>query len=217
MEHALLSTIVRASFTPFGWFEPSPDDRVPQAAKFVILVGNAGPAMFRRFQRERTSGQSLDDWTRATVDKLAAGLDATPVYPFDKPPLPFLTWARKAGAGYVSPLGLNIHPQFGLWHAFRAALLFPVTFDLPPASAGVHPCESCTAKPCLTACPVNAFVNLSYDVTACGKHVLSESGHDCMTTGCKARLACPIGRSFTYEPMQMQFHMDAFQLARKQA
>ena len=51
------------------------------------------------------------------------------------PPWPFLTWARRGGAGHVSPLGLNIHPTYGLWHAYRAALLFPVEFDIPAAGA----------------------------------------------------------------------------------
>ncbi|NMD08240.1 MAG: hypothetical protein GYA66_09705, partial [Phyllobacteriaceae bacterium] len=136
-------------------------------------------------------------------------------YPFDLPPLPFLTWARKAQAGHTSPLGLNIHPTYGLWHAYRAALLFPVAFDLPRHSSGAHPCESCVQKPCLSACPVSAFDGSSYDVAACGRHVLSEVGETCMTGGCLARRACPVGKAYTYQPAQMQFHMRAFAEARK--
>jgi hypothetical protein len=34
-----------------------------------------------------------------------------------------------------------------------------------------------------------------------------------MEGGCKARLVCPVGRGFTYEPQQMQFHMKAFKAA----
>jgi epoxyqueuosine reductase QueG len=216
MEHPVLTRIRRESFTPFGWFEPRPEDQVPAAAKFVILIGNAGPDMFRRFAREHQTGTApMDDWTRVTVDALARELDATAVYPFDRPHLPFLTWARRSGAGHVSPLGLNIHPQFGLWHAYRAALLFPVAFDLPWQQAGNHPCETCREKPCLTACPVSAFDGQNYDVIACGKHLLSGAGDDCMVGGCRARLACPVGRAFTYQPPQMQFHMDAFQTARR--
>ena len=72
------------------------------------------------------------------VGDLARDLDARAVYPFDMdPPWPFLTWARAANAGHISPLGLNIHPAYGLWHAYRAALLFPVAFDLPRLSAGL--------------------------------------------------------------------------------
>lgn len=215
MEHPVLSRIRREGFAVLGWFAPGPDDRVQAGAQFVILIGNAGPEMFRRFMRERTPQGSMDEWTRATVDPLAADLHAQAVYPFDTPPLPFLTWARKAQAGHISPLGLNIHPTYGLWHAYRAALLFPVAFDLPRLASGAHPCESCTEKPCLSACPVSAFDGSSYDVAACGRHVLSEAGESCMTGGCLARRACPVGKAYTYQPPQIQFHMRAFAEARK--
>jgi epoxyqueuosine reductase QueG len=213
MEHPVLTRIQRESFTVFGWFSPRIADQVPHAARFVILIGNAGPAVFRRFSRE--SNDSLDEWTKSTVDHLASELDARAVYPFSHPPLPFLTWAKRAGAGDRSPLGLNIHPEYGLWHAYRAALLFPVEFDLPRPTAKLSPCESCATKPCLSACPVSAFDGNSYDVPACTTHLSSPAGADCMAGGCKARLACPVGKGFEYTTAQKQFHMNAFLKARQ--
>ncbi|MFO1034311.1 MAG: hypothetical protein U1E15_09645 [Hyphomicrobiales bacterium] len=214
MEHPVLSRIRREGFEPLGWFAPGEADGV--AARFVILIGNAGPAMFWRFARERNPQRdTLDGWTRAVVTPLAADLGAEAVFPFDVPHRPFLTWARKAGAGHVSPLGLNIHPTYGLWHAYRAALLFPVAFDLPEHKSGPHPCESCEAKPCLSTCPVSAFDGLSYDVRVCGRHVLSGAGAACVAGGCLARLACPAGKGYVYEPEQIQFHMRAFRAARE--
>lgn len=219
MEHAVLTTIRRAGFTPLGWFEPMPQDKVPEGARFVILIGNAGPDMFRRFARERDpSRQAMNDWTRDVVQHLARDLDAEAVYPFDMdPPWPFLTWARRGGAGHVSPLGLNIHPTYGLWHAYRAALLFPVAFDLPRQSLGKHPCEACLDKPCLTACPVSAFNGTTYDVPACARHLASAEGKPCMSRGCLARHACPVGQGFAYAPAQAEFHMRAFLAARQKA
>ena len=211
----MLGAIRRASFMPLGWFEPSGDDGVRSDARFVILIGNVGPDMFRRFARER-AGRDLDQWTKSVVDVLAADLDASAVYPFEKPFAPFLAWARRGGGGHVSPLGLNIHPTYGLWHAYRAALLFPVVFDLPRQSAGAHPCESCVARPCLTACPVDAFTGAAYDVAACASHLRS-AGTDCMEGGCLARRACPVGQSFAYGPEQMRFHMTAFLESRQRA
>lgn len=219
MEHPVLTAIRRASFTPLGWFSPTPQDRTPQGARFVILIGNAGPDMFRRFARERDPQRdSMDGWTRDAVTTLAADLGADAVYPFDMdPPWPFLTWARRGGAGHVSPLGLNIHPTYGLWHAYRAALCFPVEFDIPMQGPGPHPCETCVAKPCLTACPVSAFDGTAYDVPACFANIASEAGADCMTRGCLARHACPVGQGFAYAPAQAQFHMRAFLKARQEA
>lgn len=215
MEHPVLSAIDRAGFTTFGWFAPAPSDNAPADARFIILIGNAGPAMFRRFARERNPATTLlDDWTRDVVTALARELDAAAAFPFDKPPLPFLTWARRAGAAHISPLGMNIHPTYGLWHAYRAALLFPVVFDLPPHATGAHPCETCAEKPCLTACPVSAFTSAGYDVSSCATHVGSVAGAECKSRGCLARRACPVGREFSYTPEQAQFHMRAFLKAR---
>ncbi len=213
VEHPVLTLIRREGFTTLGWFEPSTEDKVPHDAKFVILIGNAGSNMFRRFSRECDPLQhTMDEWTKAVIDPIAATLDAQAVYPFDTPSHPFLTWARRGGAGHTSPLGLNIHPTYGLWHAYRAALLFPVVFDLQKHSAGSHPCDSCADKPCLSACPVSAFDGKSYDVVGCGQHINSAAGQNCMTGGCMARLACPVGRGFMYQSAQMQFHMIAFQM-----
>ena len=215
MEHPILTAIGRAGFTSFGWFEPKPSDGLPEGSRFVILIGNAGPGMWRRFARERDPRRDrLDAWTRDAVGQLASQLDATALYPFDTPALPFLTWARRAGAGHVSPLGLNIHATYGLWHAFRAALLFPVAFDLPPQSPGAHPCETCAGKPCLSACPVSAFSGTGYDVEDCAHHVASPSGSNCRERGCLARRACPVGQGFAYQPAQARFHMRSFLEAR---
>jgi epoxyqueuosine reductase QueG len=208
MEHPILSRIRRDSFTTLGWFSPSNMDDTKQ----IILIGNAGPDMFRRFARSGV--QTLDEWTRKIVEPLAEDLCAKAVFPFDQPAMPFLSWARLAGAGHISPLGLNIHPTYGLWHAYRAALLFPVEFDLPRPSNSVHPCESCAEKPCLTACPVKAFDGSSYNVAACGEHIKSGAGQTCMEGGCLARLACPIGKAYQYTKPQTQFHMRAFRELR---
>jgi hypothetical protein len=218
-EHPILECVGDAGFVPLGWFSPGDDDGVPQnegaSPAAVLLIGNAGPAMFTRFAGERDPLEdSLDDWTRAVVDTLAERCQASALYPFDKPPLPFLTWARRAQCGHVSPLGLNIHPIYGLWHAFRAALLFDRDPGLPAIAAGPSPCDSCIGRPCLTACPVGAFSPDGYDVAACAGHLMAPAGGECMDGGCLARRACPVGTAYRYAPDQMRFHMVAFRRAR---
>ena len=113
MEHPVLTRIIKEGFTPLGWF--TADDM--GETKFVILIGNAGPAMFNRFASERE--MTMDAWTRKVVEPLAHDLGAKAVFPFDAPPLPFLTWARRGGAGHVSPLGLNIVAKS--WISFSAS------------------------------------------------------------------------------------------------
>jgi len=214
MEHPVLTRIIREGFVPFGWFAPRPADRVPDGCQLVMLIGNAGQAMFRRFARERDPQRDLlDDWCRTVIDPLAQGLGARAAYPFEKPPLPFLTWAQRAGCGYASPLGLNIHPTYGLWHAFRAALLFEQDPGLPVATPGAHPCETCIGRPCLTACPVGAFTGENYRIGECVAHIAAPAGEDCMQHGCRARRACPVGQNYRYTDAQAGFHMHAFRRA----
>jgi hypothetical protein len=207
----LYARIVAESFAPLGWFATLPRDGLPSDTKSVVLIGNAGPAMFERFARERDpEREQLDLWTREVVNRLAASLGAGAVYPFEVPSYPFLRWAGRAGAGRASPLGLNIHPVFGLWHAYRAALLFPMLFDGSAPASAAHPCDSCADKPCLTSCPVTAFDAERFDVAACVGHLGSSAGRSCLSGGCLARRACPVGREFAYGPAQAQFHMHAF-------
>jgi hypothetical protein len=214
-EHPVLQAIIREGFVPLGWFAPAEGDGLPEEVQFMILIGNAGPAMFRRFARERDPQRDLlDDWCREKVWQLSDSLQARAMFPFDKPPLPFLSWARRGGGGHVSPLGLNIHPLYGLWHAYRAALLFDVAFDLPTPHAGAHPCESCSDKPCLSACPVSAFGSSGYAIEKCTAHLVMPDGAACMNGGCLARHACPVGRAFAYETGQASFHMKAFLKSR---
>ena len=38
----------------------------------------------------------------------------------------------------VSPLGILIHPDWGLWHSYRGALAFRERLDLPASSLSFH-------------------------------------------------------------------------------
>lgn len=208
-----------------GGFHPEPGDQVPGVpgnAKTLILAGNAGPAMWAAFggataaEERRQAENPLDDWTRRILEKIAGALGAVALFPFDGPPyLPFQRWALLAGGVHVSPIGPLIHPEYGLWHAYRGALTFAERLDLPDPPGGPSPCESCEAKPCLDACPVGAFTptqgeKADYDVPACVGHIASPGGKDCLTGGCLARRACPVGRDTVYGPEQAEFHMQRF-------
>lgn len=216
MQH-IVDSLRPAGLVCLGGFVPRPDDGVPAGSGLadggcLLLVGNAGPAMWDCFRAATGAvGASLDDWTRAAIDPLAVTLAAAAFYPFAGPPyLPFQRWAERSGAAFASPLGLAIHPQFGLWHAYRAALLFDKAVDgIVPAVAS-SPCESCAERPCLRACPVGAFTADGYDVPVCRGHLEREEGAACREGGCLARHACPVGRAYTYAPEQATFHMAAF-------
>ncbi len=199
----------------FGGFHPMPDEE-NLSARTVVVVGNVGSAIWPHVQAfDDGSPDPLDRWTRDTVTPVATEFGAGAVFPFDTPPLPFQTWARRAAPVHPSPLGILIHPDHGLWHAYRAALLFEDVLDLGTQDDRPSPCDRCAERPCLTTCPVGAFTNAGYDVPACAGHLKrldprdAETGH-CMAVGCLARLACPIAPHLRYTPDHAAFHMTAF-------
>jgi hypothetical protein len=227
MEIATLAAALGAhGLIPRGGFQPRADDGMPplddgRPVRTLVMVGNAGPEMWRAFAASleyETAPDPLDRWSQRVLGELAAELGATALFPFGGPPhLPFVAWAKRAEAVAESPLGILIHPDYGLWHAYRGALAFAETVDLVPRDRRPRPCDSCAERPCLSACPVGAFAESGYDVAACTGHISTPAGIDCMARACGARRACPVGRDYTYEPAQARFHMTHFLAARRRA
>ncbi len=199
-----------------GGFALAPGE-MPDGVAALVLLGNIGDGMWSAFAAERRNEPDpLDAWTKRVVEPIAYDLGAHAVYPSDRPYRPFQQWAQRAEAVYPSPLGILMHPDWGLWHAYRAALLFDREIDcLPARDTRPSPCESCIAKPCLTACPVSAFDGARYDVAACGQHLLAGDRPHCADLGCRARDACPVAAGMRYPDAQIRFHMAAFVRSRE--
>jgi len=202
-----------------GGLRPRRADQVPAlpggaAVATLVLVGNAGPALWRALAAQGVDLErphALDSWSQEVLVPVAEGLGAHPLFPFGGPPWhPFQRWAQRAEPVWPSPIGPLIHPDYGLWHAYRGALAFAAALELPPGEARTNPCESCAGRPCLESCPVAAFKPGAYDVPACVAHIAAPAGIDCAELGCRARRACPEGRAYLYQPEQAAFHMRAF-------
>jgi hypothetical protein len=220
-----------------GWI-PGEGDALPampggHSAAVVWMVGVVGSefwpffkasAQYQEYGRDGLP-DPLDRWSRAIGSELASQWGGVALYPFDGPPLypkfhPFQQWATRAEPLQTSPLMLRIHPDHGLWHAYRFALALPeltpgdLAWVTPPASVPNLPsqdlCLTCTGQPCLSACPVKAFTGTAYTLEACAGHLHTPDGADCMTTGCLARRACPVGQGSRYLPEHAAFHMQAF-------
>jgi len=199
-----------------GGFFRRPGDKLPEGTQTVVLIGNAGPDMWQHFSLSPEASDAnrtdpLDTWTRRVVNVIAGRFGSTPVYPFDGPPFPpFQTWAMRAEFLSQSPVGPLIHPEYGLWHAYRAALCFAEELSLPTLVENPSPCNACEEQPCLTACPADAFRDGGYDLAACTRHIAGEDRAGCMSAGCAARRACPVGVGYAQKPDQARFHMEEF-------
>ena len=201
-----------------GALHPTVDD-LPNTGT-LVLAGFIGSTNWRHFtaSAEARDGKpdALDRWSLRIIGILARDLGATALFPFDGPPwLPFLRWAQKAQPLHSSPIGMLIHPDWGLWHSFRGAIAFRERLELPSPDRRPSPCDTCADKPCLPTCPVGAFKQNTYDVAACVAHIGTAEGADCMNEGCRARRACPVGAAYRYSSDQANFHMRAFRRAQR--
>lgn len=196
-----------------------PHGRLPAV---VWMAGQVGSECWGAFSASPFFNDGLPDamdrWSKSIGDGLAQQFGGVAIYPPDGPPFhPFQHWAQRAEPLQISPLLLQIHPQYGLWHAYRFALALP---DLAPDdSAAIMPvapvatpdlCLQCDGQPCLSACPVDAFTASSYEIERCSAHLHGPDGNTCMQTGCRARHACPVGGAYRYRPEHAAFHMVAF-------
>ena len=203
-----------------GGFHPEHGDGVPHFADgapagTVVLFGFVGSAQWPVFRAsaEYADGHphALDRWSRRIIEDLGAAHGARGLYPSDGPPwLPFQRWAMRAESVHRSPLGVSIHPRYGLWHAYRGALAWRERWALPTRIEEPSPCAACREKPCLGSCPVAAIAPDHYDHGVCAAHVAAAAGADCLEFGCRARRSCPVGVAYRYRPEQAEFHMRAF-------
>lgn len=212
--------LLRQGLAARGGFVFVSDEEAPvglsgKPARSVILAGHGGAAYWPSFSRWLAShsfapDNPLDRWSRLVLDGIAAETGARAVYPSDIPYLPFQQWAMRAEGLKPSPLGILMHSEYGLWHAYRGALLFDQELVFPPLEKPIHVCDECVEKPCLSTCPVNAFSATGYAVGTCRDHVAGPDGRRCGTAGCLARNACPYGIKYRYSAVQQAFHMAAF-------
>lgn len=190
------------------------------AARAALVVGAAGRAFFEMFTRARAAAQvdarpnPFDRYTRGVVTEAArAALEPLGVahvvhFPFMGEAaggvvIPFQRLGRAAGLGASSPLGLQIHPVYGAWWAYRALVVVDV--DLAPAPPLSDGCAGCPA-PCVTACPARAVQRAGFVVAAC--HARRLEAEPCHLS-CVARLACIRGPEHRYTDEQLAFHMAA--------
>ncbi|MER9582922.1 hypothetical protein [Mesorhizobium sp. M0276] len=184
-------------------------------ARSVLLVGQAGAAPWPHFMRwrekqPRSIANPLDTWSREVIGAVAKTFGAWAVSPSDKPYLPFQQWAMRAEGLKPSPLGILMHPQYGLWHAYRGALLFEDELPVRAAEAAPHLCDTCVEKPCLKSCPVAAYSPQGFAYQSCLAHVRGADGEPCRAGGCLDRNACPYATAYRYPAEVQVFHMAAF-------
>ena len=181
----------------------------------LVLIGNVGSDMWDHFgekPNDWVEPDPLDQWCKEFIDEIAKGYEASAIYPFEGPKFPpFQQWALRAEDVHKSPLGMLIHPEYGLWHAYRAAFLFKEEIPgIEEVEKQKSPCEKCFSKPCLMGCPVDAYTGKSFKASRCLDYLNKNLEGACMHKGCLARMACPVGSDYAYKVEHRRFHQERF-------
>jgi hypothetical protein len=183
--------------------------RISTHARSALVVGNAGRALWEKFQAapERALAEDpLDAYVRRVLDEASRLADPQAEVAFyadrrEGVYLPIVALARRAGFGSPGRVGVLIHPVYGPWIAIRAVLLLAdeVDFHEPAAYA---PCEGCPA-PCVGACHGGVIGASGVDPAACYRVRLTNPA---CATACDARSACVVGPEHAYTRAQIAHH-----------
>ena len=205
-----------------GGFHVTETDNVPdinnQTPKSLVLFGNTGSSIWDSFSRsaEYLDGEQdpMNRWSERIGNTMAKEFDGLALFPFGEPFRPFLDWAKRSESLNASKLGMIIHPDYGLWHAYRFAIAMTEKISgLADDVSAEDICSRCVNQPCLNTCPVGVFTEGRYDVENCYRYLAEEGQNTCMKNGCQARSACPEGLQFRYQTDHARFHMDKFFLS----
>ena len=189
-------------------------DELLAGAAGTLIVGSGGPTFFDRFEGgpEASDGapNPLDRYTKRVITRaVGAALEPGGVahvvhFPFGvRPLIPFQRLGRAAGLGGPGPLGLQIHPTFGPWWAYRALIV--LDRPLPAAAPPGDGCAGCDA-PCVAACPAGAVARGGFDIVACqARRLVAEP----CRLSCVARITCVRGPEHRYRDEELAFHMRA--------
>jgi epoxyqueuosine reductase len=179
------------------------------AYRRLVLLGHGGKRMWRALQKWGLKTADPVDYYSTTVTHqfVTDYLDNPPIlwlYPDTQFLIPLQQLGELAGWSHPSPLGQGINPTYGVWFAYRAAFLTTAELPLTGGATGPSPCDACSHKPCLTACPAGAVQPARFDIEACACYRL-QPGSVCADR-CLARMACPYFPEHRYSLEQIRHH-----------
>lgn len=180
----------------------------------LLVFGHAGPDFWNSLDEPVAGGDPLDSVSTSSVEDflLRTGCaDYLVLYPTTDFQIDLRSLGKQLGWHSDSALGIGINATYGTWFAYRVVVLANTSFETPgepayqaqPNSLSASPCASCTARPCVEACPVDAPGD-TFDLQTCMAERVRE-GSACAYQ-CLARNACPVGTEYRYDEDQMRYH-----------
>ncbi|MCW8906413.1 MAG: hypothetical protein OQL28_04125, partial [Sedimenticola sp.] len=175
----------------------------------VILIGHGGRRLWQSLQQAHWHhADPIDNFSHAAANRfcqqLLQGYRHQVIYP-GTCPVPLQQLGIRAGWHSDSPLGLGIHPEWGLWFAYRAAILTDAPLPEIRQPNPAAPCDQCLDQPCISHCPARALsATRQIDMSRCGDYRLQEDST--CSDRCLARLSCPVAGEHRYTLEQITYH-----------
>jgi len=194
------------------------DRTFPPATTVVLVVGNYGRQMWDCLPAGwQQQSHPVDDFTSIVMQRVLTAVIGksgwTLLFPDRSlaiaPVLQDL--GRAAGWHNPSPLGNGIHPQHGLWFAYRSVVAIDIDIEVGDRSRltarpvrSESPCVSCANQPCISACPPSALsLGAAPNLAACVNFRTSDQSP--CAERCLARQKCPVGLQSRYADEQIQY------------
>ncbi|BFM15541.1 4Fe-4S dicluster domain-containing protein [Maricurvus nonylphenolicus] len=186
----------------------------------ILLIGHAGRDFWQAFKASRWGDianrihpHPIDSFTTETIASSLS--DTCPevsyrwLYPADQCLVDLQALGRLAGWHGESPFRSGVNQPWGPWYAYRAVLVSTPLQEKPERRIDPEvqsPCSTCSAKPCVRACPADALgeSHADFQLQVCLDYRLqpqSPCAHQCI-----ARSACPVGQEHRYSQDQMHYH-----------
>lgn len=175
----------------------------------IILIGHGGKALWSALSMKAgRETDPIDRHSREAAVRFAEQVLVPSQYQLIYPgqePVALQQMGALAGWHNPSPLGLGINPDWGLWYAYRAALLTDAPLPEIAEPQANSPCHHCEERSCLSACPAQALaVGEPIDMARCGCYRLAPDS--ACADRCLARIECPVAPEHRYTLEQIQYH-----------
>ena len=175
----------------------------------LLLTGHGGRLLWQKLQEVgMETADPVDTFsTQLTTQFITDYLSNPPhlmLYPFGDYLVPLTQLGEWAGWSHPSPIGQGIHAQFGVWFAYRTAVLVNGDFPTTPRPQTTSPCQGCVDKPCISTCPAGAAREDAFHISPCVNFRLGDNS--LCADRCLARMACPVAPQHRYTLPQIQYH-----------